>query len=148
MTAETRPLAEVTQDAIRVLLRELGVVNTLRFLKQYTTGYGDYTAERDQLFGEMTVAEIVAEIKEEREQGGRQGEWLLSFMFPPGRANRVVTVVTRGSKGRLPHHILLRPAAVIKAGEDGGIDQTGDEAALQTELLEAIGDQIEVARIR
>jgi hypothetical protein len=74
MTAETRPLAEVTQDAIRVLLRELGVVNTLRFLKQYTTGYGDYTAERDQLFGEMTVAEIVAEIKEEREQGGRQGE--------------------------------------------------------------------------
>jgi hypothetical protein len=65
MTAETRPLAEVTQEAIRVLLRELGVVNTLRFLKQYTTGYGDYTAERAHLFGEMTVAEIVAEIKGE-----------------------------------------------------------------------------------
>lgn len=73
MTAETRPLAEVTQEAIRVLLREIGVVNTLRFLKQYTVGYGDYTAERDQLFGQLTMAEIVGEIKRDREHGGSKG---------------------------------------------------------------------------
>jgi hypothetical protein len=73
MTVETRPLAEVTQEAIRVLLREIGVVNTLRFLKQYTVGYGNYTAERGELFGAMTVAEIAAEIKQERKQGGSKG---------------------------------------------------------------------------
>lgn len=68
MTAEIRTLAEVTQEAILVLLREIGVVNTLRFLNQYTTGYGNYTEEREQLFGQMTLEEIVAEIKKDREQ--------------------------------------------------------------------------------
>lgn len=68
MTAEIRTLAEVTQEAILVLLREIGVVNILRFLNQYTTGYGNYTEEREQLFGQMTLEEIVAEIKKDREQ--------------------------------------------------------------------------------
>jgi hypothetical protein len=68
MTTETSPLAEVTQVAIRVLLREIGVVNTLRFLNQYTAGYGNYTEERGQLFGQMTVQAIVAEIEKDREQ--------------------------------------------------------------------------------
>lgn len=70
MIAETRPLAEVTQEAIRVLLREIGVVNTLRFLNQYTAGYGDYTEERHRLFGDMTLEDIVTEIKQDREQPG------------------------------------------------------------------------------
>ncbi len=29
-------------------------------------GFGDYTAERDQILGEATVQEIVAEIKRQR----------------------------------------------------------------------------------
>ena len=36
MTVERKPLAEVTQEAIRVLIRELGPVNTLRFINQFT----------------------------------------------------------------------------------------------------------------
>ena len=50
MIAE-RPLNELTQDAIRILYRELGVVETVRFLRQFTGGYGDYTAEREALLG-------------------------------------------------------------------------------------------------
>ena len=68
MIAELKPLAEITQDAIRILFREIGVVNTVRFLNQYTTGYGNYTAERDQLLGHLTVDEIVAEIKHKRSE--------------------------------------------------------------------------------
>ena len=46
MIIPTKPLSEVTQQALAVFIKELGVVNTVRFLNQFTTGYGDYTAER------------------------------------------------------------------------------------------------------
>ncbi len=55
MTVRTRPLAEVTRRAIEVLTRELGSADTLRFVNQFTTGLGDYTAEREHLFGEETL---------------------------------------------------------------------------------------------
>jgi hypothetical protein len=67
MIAEPRPLAEITQEAIKVLLREIGIVNTLRFLNQYTAGYGNYTKEREQLFGRLTLDEIIAEMKKDRQ---------------------------------------------------------------------------------
>ncbi len=63
MIIESQPLAEITQSAIRLLCQEMGVVNTIRFLNQFTTGYGNYTEERDALLGPMTVADIAAEIK-------------------------------------------------------------------------------------
>jgi hypothetical protein len=63
MTTGTIALAEITQSAIRLLCQELGIVNTARFLNQFSTGYGNYTKERDDLFGDISVEEIVAEIK-------------------------------------------------------------------------------------
>ena len=68
MTPVTKPLTEVTTEAIALLLREIGVVNTVRFLNQYSTGYGNYVAERDQLFGHLTLDEIISEIREDRQQ--------------------------------------------------------------------------------
>ncbi len=44
MITSTRPLAEITQEALRVLYRELGVVDTVRFLNQFTMGFGNYSA--------------------------------------------------------------------------------------------------------
>ncbi len=67
MIAKTMPLTELTTSAIRLLCREMGVVNTARFIQQFTTGYGDYTAERDQIIGDQTVDEIVAEIQRYRQ---------------------------------------------------------------------------------
>ena len=71
---ETKPLNQITQEAIQVLYQKIGVVNTVRFLNQFTTGYGDYTAERDALFADMTLDDILAEIKLERKRddGGTQ----------------------------------------------------------------------------
>ncbi len=66
MVIEMRPLAEITQDALRILSREIGIVNTLRFVSQFTTGYGNYTEERERLFADMTLDDMVSEIKRRR----------------------------------------------------------------------------------
>ncbi len=70
MSMEVKPLAEVTQEAIRVLIQELGLVNTVRFVNQFTVGYGNYTEERAQLFAGMTLDDIVSEIKRGKEHTG------------------------------------------------------------------------------
>ena len=41
----------------------MGVVDTVRFLNQFTTGYGDYTEEREALFKDLTLDEILAAMK-------------------------------------------------------------------------------------
>jgi hypothetical protein len=63
MKVETKPLSEITQQAIELLCKEIGIVNTLRFLNQFTTGYGDYTQEREALFKDLTLDEILSAMK-------------------------------------------------------------------------------------
>lgn len=67
MMVQTRPLTEITQTAIHVLCKEIGLVDTLRFVGQFSTGYGNYTEERDDIFAEMTLDDIIEEIRHERE---------------------------------------------------------------------------------
>jgi hypothetical protein len=66
MITEMRPLIEINQQAINLLYKELGVVDTVRFLKQFTQGYGNYTQEREDLFGKKSLEEIVSEIEKRR----------------------------------------------------------------------------------
>jgi hypothetical protein len=66
MIREAKPLAQITQDALRVLCREIGVVNTVRFVGQFTTGYGNYTEEREQLFADMTLDDNVSRMKQDQ----------------------------------------------------------------------------------
>lgn len=68
MMPQLKPLAEITRAAIQVLYKEIGPVNTIRFLNQLTTGHGNYNAEREQLIGDMPLDQIVSEIKQAREQ--------------------------------------------------------------------------------
>ena len=68
MVVQTKPLAEVTQNAIRILLREIGPVDTVRFVGQFTAGYGNYTEARDTLVADMTPDDMIAEIKRLRER--------------------------------------------------------------------------------
>ena len=68
MAVETRPLAEITREAIRVLCKEIGLANTVRFINQFTTGYGNYTEEREQFFANLTLDEIVSKIKQRRKK--------------------------------------------------------------------------------
>ena len=64
MIVQTKPLSEVTHQALAVLMKEIGVVNTVRFLNQFTMGYGDYTAERDALFADLTLDALLAAVKQ------------------------------------------------------------------------------------
>lgn len=71
MNVPARPLAEVTERAISALVRELGVADTARFLQQFGAGYGDYTAERDALFGHLSLDEV---IEQSRRYGREKNE--------------------------------------------------------------------------
>ena len=70
MTVTEKPLSEITREALDVLSREIGIVNTVRFVNQFTTGYGNYTEERERIFRDMTLDDMVAEIKKMRHQSG------------------------------------------------------------------------------
>jgi len=66
MITEVKPLVEINQQAIRLLYQKLGVVDTVRFLKQFTICFGDYIQEREVLFKKKTLDEIVSEIEKQR----------------------------------------------------------------------------------
>jgi hypothetical protein len=63
MNVQTTPLSEVTRHAINLLCKEVGIVNTVRFLTQFSSGYGNYTEEREVLFKDLTLDEILAAMK-------------------------------------------------------------------------------------
>ena len=63
MTIQTQPLSEINIRAFQVLVKEMGLEKTVRFLNQFTTGYGDYTEERKKFFSDLHVSDIVKEIK-------------------------------------------------------------------------------------
>ncbi len=71
MITDTLPLAEITKEALRVLYKEIGVVNTIRFVNQFTSGYGDYTQERRELFADMTMDDLFAEMKKGKQKPSR-----------------------------------------------------------------------------
>jgi hypothetical protein len=68
MMVPTKPLSEVTLQALAVLIKEIGVVNTVRFLNQFTMGHGDYTAERDTLFADLALDALLAAVKQRPSQ--------------------------------------------------------------------------------
>ena len=63
-----RPLIEVNQQAIRLLYKELGVVDAVRFLRQFSQGYGNYTQEREDMFADKSLENITDEIENQRKR--------------------------------------------------------------------------------
>lgn len=63
MNVHTDSLSAITQQALALLTKELGIADTVRFLNQFSAGYGDYTTERDTLFADLTFDEVVEAIK-------------------------------------------------------------------------------------
>lgn len=66
MISRMKPLNEVNHQAIRLLSEQIGIVDTLRFVGQFTTGHGNYVEERDALFGRLTLDEIVSVVEVKR----------------------------------------------------------------------------------
>lgn len=69
---KVKPLVEITQEAFRILYKELGIGDTLRFVNQFTSGrrassHRNYTDERRRLFANQTLDDILNEIKQARQ---------------------------------------------------------------------------------
>ena len=63
MIIPARPLSEINNQAVRPLVREMGAADAARFIGEFTTGYGDYTEERKELFKDLTLEEVVEQIR-------------------------------------------------------------------------------------
>lgn len=63
MNIQTKPLSQITQQAIALLSKEIGIADTVRFLNQFTAGCGNYTEEREDLFKNMTLEDILSATK-------------------------------------------------------------------------------------
>ena len=50
---------------IEILARELSPLGMALFLRQFESGYGDYTRERDALLSDMTMKDIEAALEEQ-----------------------------------------------------------------------------------
>lgn len=66
MSTHIPSLFELNHHVTDTLIREIGVVDTIRFLNQFRTGHGDYTAEREGLFQDMAVKDVINGIKARR----------------------------------------------------------------------------------
>ncbi|GAP94005.1 hypothetical protein [Leptolyngbya sp. NIES-2104] len=62
MTNQPKPLNQITQEAIAILFKEIGIANTVRFLNQFSPGYGNYTEEREEIFKDLSLDEILKRI--------------------------------------------------------------------------------------
>lgn len=51
---------------IEALEEALGSVGMVRFLQQFETGSGDYTRDRDELPKDVTIEDILSQIKQLR----------------------------------------------------------------------------------
>ena len=63
MITATTPLDEIRRIGLEALLERLGPVGMVRFLQQFETGYGDYTAERENWLTEMDLDTLVSQIR-------------------------------------------------------------------------------------
>lgn len=58
--------AEIKTMGWRALVKELGYSGATKFILLYEKGEGDYTKERKELFKNITIEDIVREIKESK----------------------------------------------------------------------------------
>jgi hypothetical protein len=63
MNTQARPVSEISRQATHILFKEMGVVDTIRFLNQFSVGRGDYTRERDNWLGDISMDDAIAQIR-------------------------------------------------------------------------------------
>jgi hypothetical protein len=63
MKTTTRSISEINRQATHILFREMGVVETIRFLNQFSVGQGDYTKDRNKWLDKITMDDAIAQIK-------------------------------------------------------------------------------------
>jgi len=62
----TRDLSTIRKKGIEVLTEKLGPVGLVEFIRQFDSGYGDYTKERHEWLYDENVADISMKIKNKK----------------------------------------------------------------------------------
>lgn len=68
MNIVTRPISEISHRATRILFEKMGVVDTIRFLNQFSIGQGDYTKDRERWLGDISLDDAISQIKAENQK--------------------------------------------------------------------------------
>lgn len=66
MTNEQKTLNELNEEIVLLLTKKVGVVNTFRFINQFTKGQSNYTLQRRELYKDYSLSKILSEIKKAR----------------------------------------------------------------------------------
>ncbi len=66
MVRKNWTMQDIRREGLQALLDRLGPSGTIRFLQQYELGRGDYTRERQQWLGDLSIDEAVKDIQQRR----------------------------------------------------------------------------------
>ena len=72
MKRSSQTLAQIEADALRILIERLGAGGTTRFLGKYSSGHGDYTKDRAQIWKGKNLPDICREIEEMKKKKGEE----------------------------------------------------------------------------
>jgi hypothetical protein len=61
----------IREEGFRLLVNGLGTAGAVNFLRQFDSGSGNYTEEREKLFESATIDEIAARIQKRQELSGK-----------------------------------------------------------------------------
>ncbi len=61
-----KPLNEINEEAIILLSKKIGLVNTFRFINQFSKGNNDYSEQRRKLYKDKSVKDILISIKKSK----------------------------------------------------------------------------------
>ena len=66
MIVQPMTLAEIRREGLAALAERLGPVGMVCFLKQFESGYGDYSTERHTWTDKLDVNTLVSQLREHR----------------------------------------------------------------------------------
>jgi len=56
-------LYQIRMEGWKALTERLGPAGAMRFMMQYDPGHGDYAAERQEIFGTLTIDDLLGAIE-------------------------------------------------------------------------------------
>jgi len=66
MNIEKLNPVEIQAIGLKALTKALGPVGMIRFFRQFESGFCDYTKERQKLLGDMSIKDVMKDIKKIR----------------------------------------------------------------------------------
>lgn len=66
MNSTTRDLSTIRRMGIEALIEKLGPVGMVEFIRQFDSGYGDYTKERHKWLDGIDIETIVKQVEAKR----------------------------------------------------------------------------------